>query len=107
MLTIALYSLIRVNRLKVPGISEGFRELSVELGGAACQAVTSDNADDRQITTAAVDCCLHIQTLRNSFLLLVQHLFFGLLEVSMCHPHATFSKRQQSCFSAYCLDVGT
>merc|ERR1712192_295507 len=50
---------------------------------------------------------LHVESLRGSLLLPVEHILLGLLEVLLGHLHPPLSEGKKSSFSADCLDVGS
>ena len=50
---------------------------------------------------------LHVHALRDTFLLLIQDLLLGLLEVGMRYPHPSFPEGQQASLSAGSLDIRT
>merc|ERR1719234_1065394 len=50
---------------------------------------------------------LHVESLRGSLLLPVEHILLGLLEVFLGHLHPPLSESKQASLSADCLDVGS
>ena len=75
------------------------------VNGAATGSCDAENYS-RQATTEH-DKKLHVQAFRNTLLLLVENLLFGLLEIVVGHSHASLSQRQQASLCAYCLDIGS
>ena len=49
---------------------------------------------------------LDVHPLRHAFLLAVQHILLGLLEVIRVDLHATLAQRHQACLGADCLKIG-
>merc|ERR1712172_233660 len=60
-----------------------------------------------QIKRTRIYSKLHVESLRGSLLLPVQHILLGFLEVFLGHLHPPLSESEQSSFSADCLDVSS